>query len=269
MGTYTANYSLFMPTVGEQGWGDLVNGNFSTIDTTMAGLNTRLTAVESEVNGNLSCTSVTTSGTITSTGQIVANGGVEGNVTGNVTGFLFIKGTIGTYGDAGDAEYATCAAQTINIDKNQTSTSSYNSTYVNGYSVTFGNPQKITHGVYCWRSDLTGSLPSSYKRTVSFKFEILKHKGDNFNLWDGSTRIYYKKSDASSWNYVSYTGSYVPVNTGNIGRSVTTNSINLDVNSTYYFYYNDSAAYYLSGGNVKITGTITSLTTYYVKYATP
>ena len=94
MGTYTTNYNLFMPTIGEQGWGTLVNGNFTTIDTTMKGLDTRLTAVENEVNGALSCTSVTTSGkvtanggigttslttssTITSTGQIVANGGMK------------------------------------------------------------------------------------------------------------------------------------------------------------------------------------------------
>ena len=70
MGTYTTNYNLFMPSVGEQGWGELVNENFTTIDTTMDGLNTRLTsvetygsritAIENEVNGNLSCTSITT-----------------------------------------------------------------------------------------------------------------------------------------------------------------------------------------------------------------
>lgn len=76
MGTYTTNYNLFMPSIGEQGWGDLVNGNFVTIDTIMSGLNTRLTAVETEVNGNLSCTSVATSSTITSTGKITANGGI-------------------------------------------------------------------------------------------------------------------------------------------------------------------------------------------------
>ena len=64
MGTYTANYNLFMPTVGETGWGTLVNTNFSTIDTTMKSLSNRITAVENEVNGNLSCTSVTASGTI-------------------------------------------------------------------------------------------------------------------------------------------------------------------------------------------------------------
>ena len=50
MGTYTANYNLFMPSVGEQGWGDLVNGNFSTIDATMKGLNTRVGTLETETN---------------------------------------------------------------------------------------------------------------------------------------------------------------------------------------------------------------------------
>ena len=42
MGTYTTNYNLFMPTIGEQGWGDLVNGNFTTIDNTMKGLSNQI-----------------------------------------------------------------------------------------------------------------------------------------------------------------------------------------------------------------------------------
>lgn len=46
MGTYTVNYNLYMPTVGEQGWGELVNGNFTTIDTTMGELNTRVGTLE-------------------------------------------------------------------------------------------------------------------------------------------------------------------------------------------------------------------------------
>ena len=32
MGSYTANYQLYMTAAAEQGWGDLVNGNFETID---------------------------------------------------------------------------------------------------------------------------------------------------------------------------------------------------------------------------------------------
>ena len=86
MGTYTTNYQLYMPTVGEQGWGTLVNGNFETIDTTIAGLSTRLTAVENEVNGALSCTSVTTSGEITGNGGIA---GTTGTFSGAVTGASF------------------------------------------------------------------------------------------------------------------------------------------------------------------------------------
>ena len=79
MGTYTTNYNLFMPTVGETGWGELVNGNFTTIDTTMKDLGNRITAVENEVNGNMNCTSVTTSGKIT------GNGGIAGT-TGTFSG---------------------------------------------------------------------------------------------------------------------------------------------------------------------------------------
>ena len=51
MGTYTTNYNLFMPTIGEQGWGDLVNGNFTIIDTTMKGLDTRIGTLDTEITG--------------------------------------------------------------------------------------------------------------------------------------------------------------------------------------------------------------------------
>lgn len=49
MGTYTANYNLYMPTVGETGWGTLINGNYQTIDTTMKGLDTRLMETEAVI----------------------------------------------------------------------------------------------------------------------------------------------------------------------------------------------------------------------------
>ena len=50
MGTYTTNYNLFMPTIGEQGWGELVNGNFTTIDTAMKGLSNSIGSLETEVD---------------------------------------------------------------------------------------------------------------------------------------------------------------------------------------------------------------------------
>lgn len=49
MGTYTTNYQLFMPSIGEQGWGELVNGNFTTIDATMKGLDTRMGTAETNI----------------------------------------------------------------------------------------------------------------------------------------------------------------------------------------------------------------------------
>ena len=75
MGTYTTNYQLYMPTVGETGWGTLVNGNFTTIDITMKGLDTRLIAVENEVDG-----------VITGNGGIT---GTTGTFSGAVTGTSF------------------------------------------------------------------------------------------------------------------------------------------------------------------------------------
>ena len=53
MGTYTTNYNLFMPTVGEQGWGELVNGNFTTIDNTMKSLSNHIGTVEIETDARL------------------------------------------------------------------------------------------------------------------------------------------------------------------------------------------------------------------------
>ena len=100
MGTYTANYQLYMPSIGEQGWGDLMNGNLTTIDTTMAGLNTRVGTLETETDavaqrvttieevvsngGAIKSSSITNSGSITSTGVINANGGIKGNLTGKI-----------------------------------------------------------------------------------------------------------------------------------------------------------------------------------------
>ena len=89
MGTYTTNKNLFMPTVGEQGWGELVNGNFSTIDTflkpiTVSGSTYTFTGnhVGNQSGGSISATSITNSGTLTQTGtstftgKITANGGI-------------------------------------------------------------------------------------------------------------------------------------------------------------------------------------------------
>ena len=94
MGTYTTNYQLYIPTVGENGWGTLVNENFTTIDTTMKSLSNRITAVENEVNGALSCTSVTTSGKVTANSGITSTTGTfNGAVTGSTINGASITST--------------------------------------------------------------------------------------------------------------------------------------------------------------------------------
>ena len=64
MGTYTTNYNLFMPTIGEQGWGELVNGNFTTIDATMKGFDDVLSKMTWDGDN------------VTFPGIVTANGGI-------------------------------------------------------------------------------------------------------------------------------------------------------------------------------------------------
>lgn len=108
MGTYTTNKNLFMPTVGETGWGTLVNNNFSTIDTflkpiTVSGSTYTFTGnhVGNQSGGSISATSITNSGTLTNTGKITANGGIgttslTTSSTITSTGKVTANGGIGT-----------------------------------------------------------------------------------------------------------------------------------------------------------------------------
>ena len=130
MGTYTTNKNLFMPTVGETGWGTLVNTNFSTIDTylkpiSLSGSTYTFTGkhVGNQSGGSISATSITNSGTLTQTGtstftgKITANGGIgtkalattsisnsgtltntgTSTFTGKITANGGIAGTTGTF----------------------------------------------------------------------------------------------------------------------------------------------------------------------------
>ena len=54
MGTYTANLDLYKPSVGEQGWGTLVNENFDKIDAYIPGV-VQLYAGSSAPTGWLIC----------------------------------------------------------------------------------------------------------------------------------------------------------------------------------------------------------------------
>lgn len=104
MGTYTTNKNLFMPTVGEIGWGTLVNGNFETIDNflkpiTVSGSIYTFTGnhVGNQSGGSVSATSITNSGTLTNTGKITANGGIGTKALTATTGTFSGNITAGTY----------------------------------------------------------------------------------------------------------------------------------------------------------------------------
>ena len=50
MGTYTPNYNLYMPSIGEQGWGELVSNNFEIIDTNLNDLQTQIDTINTQIN---------------------------------------------------------------------------------------------------------------------------------------------------------------------------------------------------------------------------
>ena len=56
LGTYTPNYNLYMPSIGEQGWGELVSNNFEILDTISNTFNTQI----SNINENLTTLNLAT-----------------------------------------------------------------------------------------------------------------------------------------------------------------------------------------------------------------
>ena len=120
MGTYTTNKNLFMPTVGEQGWGTLVNGNFETIDTflkpiSLSGSTYTFTGnhVGNQSGGTISATSITNSGTSTFTGKITANGGI-GTTTLTTSSTITSTGKITGNGGIGTTSLTTSGNITSN-----------------------------------------------------------------------------------------------------------------------------------------------------------
>ena len=100
MGTYTTNKELYKPSVGETGWGTLVNGNFETIDNFLKPISLSgsiYTFTGNQKGGTITATKITNSGTLTNTGKITANGGIAGTTgtfSGAVTGASFNGVTI-------------------------------------------------------------------------------------------------------------------------------------------------------------------------------
>ena len=50
MGTYTPNYNLYMPSIGEQGWGELVSNNFEILDTNLNDLQDQIDVINTNID---------------------------------------------------------------------------------------------------------------------------------------------------------------------------------------------------------------------------
>ena len=178
MGTYTTNYNLFMPTVGEQGWGELVNGNFSTIDTTMKGLNTRMGTAESNITsltsrmgtaettvasnksriGTLETKMTTVEGKVANVELVVQNGNVTAE---HLNGNLYIVGNLSTT-NTYDTPMAmvTLASNTLNVN------GITSNTFTVPNFVFVQTPHKIFPGIYVNSFD-TSPLPTQVTCSVS------------------------------------------------------------------------------------------------------
>ena len=159
MGTYTTNYNLFMPSIGEQGWGDLVNGNFSTIDTAMKGLDTRVGTLETEMDVVEERVTVLEAGefeTINCTGIVVGETGSFTNITVPYanTGILLL----------GTRTFNTIQSDTSSNPKGSSQTFNGYATYTDDFCEFFKFTVPIKNVVYTVAS--TGYHPNvSYNMT--------------------------------------------------------------------------------------------------------
>ena len=144
MGTYTTNYNLFMPTVGETGWGTLVNGNFTTIDTTMKELDTRIVALEPlliiHVDSNKNVT-------------------FPGMITGNVIGKLVLE-KLGTNSN----DFKICSMTYTDGSGNMSLTKTGNSTT---FTLPVGNFSRYNQSIFDYVGGENGMIEACKSSTTT------------------------------------------------------------------------------------------------------
>ena len=179
MGTYTANKNLYMPTVGEQGWGTLMNGNLETIDNFLKPItesdgtytftgNLTGNHVGNQSGGTISATSITNSGILTQTGTSTFTGLITAN--GGIKGALYAKGQLTTTKMSNyNPVYATSSQQSTSVYLPEAGYGEYVTVKntptltVDGYtrkSITY--PVRVGAGVYVFsESDIVNDLASA------------------------------------------------------------------------------------------------------------
>ena len=145
MGTYTTNLDLYKPSVGEQGWGTLVNENFDKIDATSITGVVQLFAGSSAPSGWLICN-----------GQAVSR-----------TTYAALFAVIGTTYGAGDG------STTFNVpnlvDKTVRGSNSLGKTGgADTVTLTTANMPAHTHGVGTLATNNTGAHTHSTSGSVAY-----------------------------------------------------------------------------------------------------
>ena len=184
MGTYTTNYQLYMPTVGETGWGTLVNSNFSTIDTTMKNLSNRIAAVENEVNGNLSCASVTTSGKITGNGGVA---GTTGTFSGAVTANKLKQTGVNTVTSGTPPTTALSAEWTVSENYIEIFSLPFNTS---GYTGTI-TANVSTNALIRWQLGITGEIYGQNFQSSGGTLTITLNNAKLLKIWTTANNYRY------------------------------------------------------------------------------
>jgi len=231
MGTYTANYQLYMPTVGEQGWGDLMNGNLTTIDTTMKSLSNSIGTLETETDAM----------------KEKLDGIADGTYKGTYFGKLYINGVTSTTETSNAMVYANPpAVQTLTVQPGAYSSATSNTITCNGYSkIEPSYPLKVSPGVYIPSEDyIIDNMPSIVTRVATLS--VWKA-----NVSNGDTNYIYGRL------YVD--GKHVFTVSNNTPNGTQTGTYNIPCESSVYIVgVNDV------GAKGKVTLSIASLPTYYL-----
>ena len=230
MGTYTTNYNLFLPTIGEQGWGELVNGNFTTIDATMKSLSNNIVTLETEMDAVEDRVTVLETGEFESVTTEI--------VKGDVRGLLFVPATLQE--NTGDVLYATCPAYSFNGSNGQSFT--FDCT---GYVIKPTFPIKHSLGVYTRDEDIVKeTLPVITSRVCTIK-----------NGYSSTGVISYKLSTDSE---------YTKRNVGGNGSFTVTVPVGVSLTA-----YNNLPASQ-GGYGISLSASVPAGgVDYYIKYVTP
>ena len=206
MGTYTTNYNLYMPTIGEQGWGKLVNGNFTTIDNTMSGLNTRMGTAETNI------TSLTS-----------RIGTAETTITSNVSRI----GTLETEADTFDSRINSLEVDSgyVYVKPTQTANNTIGS-YTLGNSSSTGTHASPGNNVYLSPTPINLNPVITIKRgfkliedlpiTISGTFSLRAGGGQKHANW-----VMYVYKDGVQIAYKAYSGADDPTSNPSISFTTT------------------------------------------------